>query len=163
MSNPLQICLWFDGNGKEAAEFYCSIFKDSKLKSAMQHRDAEKQGNPNPVGDVLTQEFELNGMKFFALNGGPNFKFNEAVSICISTKDQEETDYYWEKLISGGGQPSACGWLKDKYGLSWQVTPTILPELLKSGDPATAERVMRSMMTMSKIVIADLEAAAKGQ
>jgi len=150
--------LWYDTQAEEAANFYVSIFKNSKILSLMRCGDA----GPGPKGSVLTAEFELEGQKFVALNGGPHFKFTEAVSFQVNCETQEEVDYFWEKLLEGGKE-SQCGWLKDKYGLSWQVTPTILPKLLQDKDPAKANRVMLAMMKMIKIDIATIERAAAGE
>ena len=136
--------LWFDGQAEDAMNFYTSIFQNSKVA-----------GGPNAA-------FELDGVEFIAFNGGPHFKFNEAISLYVDCKSQEEVDYYWEKLMSGGGAPSQCGWLKDKFGVSWQIVPDALPRLLKDPDRAKANRVMQAMMKMKKIVVADLEAAARG-
>lgn len=151
-------CLWFDNEAEEAMNFYTSVFKNSKKGKIEYYGEA----GPRPAGTVLTASFELNGMEFLALNGGPHFKFTEAVSFQIPCDSQEEVDYYWDKLIEGGGQPSQCGWLKDKFGLSWQVFPTILPKLLGDPDRAKANRVMQAMMQMGKIDTAKIEQAAKG-
>ena len=148
--------LWFDNQAEEAMLFYTSIFKNSKAGSVTRYGD----GAPMPKGTVMTASFELEGTQFTALNGGPLFKFTEAVSFWISCTSQEEVDYYWEKLIAGGGQPSQCGWLKDRYGLSWQVVPTVLIELLADKDRAKANRVMQAMLAMKKIDIRKLQEAA---
>jgi predicted 3-demethylubiquinone-9 3-methyltransferase (glyoxalase superfamily) len=147
--------LWFDGRAEEAADFYTSVFKNSKKGAVIRN----PEGAPGPVGQVLTAEWEIEGQKYIGLNGGPMFKFSEAVSLQIQCEDQAEVDYYWNRLLEGG-EESACGWLKDKFGFSWQVTPTILSELLMQPDKAKAERVFQAMMTMRKIDIATLEAAA---
>jgi len=150
--------LWFDNQAEEAMHFYTSIFKNAKVGKVTRYGD----GAPMPKGTVMTASFELEGTEFVALNGGPIFKFTEAVSFNIDCKNQEEVDYYWEKLIAGGGAPSQCGWLKDKFGLSWQVVPTVLHELLGDRDRAKANRVMQAMLAMKKIDIGKLqEAAAK--
>lgn len=139
--------LWFDGNAEEAMNFYVSVFKDSKIK------------NVSRMGDkVFSVTFELNGQEFMGLNGGPHFKFNEAVSFFVKCKDQAEVDYYWEKLTAEGKE-SKCAWLQDKFGLWWQIVPDRLGELLGDKDPAKANRVMQAMLKMNKIIIADLEAA----
>jgi len=148
--------LWFDNQAEEAVKFYASIFKDAKIVSETRW----PEGGPGPVGSVLVVEFELAGQRFQALNGGPQFKFTEAISLVINCEDQEEVDYYWERLLADGGQESQCGWLKDKYGLSWQVQPRVLIELLGDPDKAKAERVMNAMMQMTKIDIAALKKAA---
>ena len=148
--------LWFDTQAEEATNFYTSIFKNSKKISESRYGDS----GPGPKGSVMTTTFELEGQRFVALNAGPQFKFNESVSFMVNCETQAEVDYYWEKLLAGGGAESACGWLKDKFGLSWQITPTILMKLIGDPDKAKADRVMRAMMQMRKIIIADLEKAA---
>ncbi|MCE9563224.1 MAG: VOC family protein [Planctomycetes bacterium] len=141
--------LWFDGNAEEAANYYVSLFPDSKITGI----------TPGPGGTALVVEFQLAGLQFLALNGGPHFKFNEAISLSIDCHSQAEVDEYWEKL-SAGGSKSDCGWLKDKYGLSWQVVPTILPNYLASPDREQAARVMDAMMQMTKLDIKTLQDAA---
>jgi predicted 3-demethylubiquinone-9 3-methyltransferase (glyoxalase superfamily) len=141
MNNPIYPCLWFDGKAKEAAEFYCSVFKDSRILTET----------------PMVVQFELNGSRFMGLNGGPHFKFNEAVSLVVNCENQEEIDYYWEKLTGEGGQESMCGWLKDKYGLSWQIVPANMGKLMT--DPARAQRVMPVLMQMKKLDIRKLEEA----
>jgi predicted 3-demethylubiquinone-9 3-methyltransferase (glyoxalase superfamily) len=149
--------LWFDGRAEEAADFYTSVFKNSKKGAVMRNPG----GAPGQAaGAVLTAEWEIDGVTYVGLNGGPMFNYTEAVSLQIQCKDQEEVDYYWNRLLEGG-EESQCGWLKDKFGFSWQVTPTRLTELMASPDRAKAERVMQAMLKMRKIVIADLEAAAR--
>jgi predicted 3-demethylubiquinone-9 3-methyltransferase (glyoxalase superfamily) len=155
----LTSCLWFDNQAEEAANFYCSVFKDSKIGKIARY----PEGSPGPAGEVMTVEFELNGQKFLGLNGGPHFKFTEAVSFIIDCDGQEEVDYYWDKLLEGGGQPSQCGWLKDKYGLSWQVTPRQLPELMTKGTKEQGERVMQAMLKMSKIDVQKIQDAYDGK
>jgi len=157
----LTTCLWLDDKAQEAAQFYVSIFKDSKIGSIAHYPESAVEVSGRPAGSVMTVEFELEGQKFLGLNGGPQFKFSEAVSFIIDCADQAEVDYYWEKLTEGG-QESVCGWLKDKYGLSWQVTPKQLVELLSSPDKEKANRVMEAMLKMKKIVVADLVSAAEG-
>ena len=156
--------LWFDGQAEDAAKFYVSIFKDSKIGRILRYGEevAKVSASGHPVGSVLTIEFEIEGQKFVALNGGPQFKFNESVSFVINCKTQEEVDYFWEKLTAEGGEESACGWLKDKFGLSWQVTPTVLIDMLHEKDAAKAERVMHAMLQMKKINIKALKAAYEG-
>jgi len=150
-SQPFVTCLWFDTEAEEAANFYTGIFKDSSLGTVHRHTEA----GPGPEGTALLVEFELNGQKFTGLNGGPqHFGFNEAVSFCVTCADQAEVDYYWDGLLAGGGEPSVCGWLKDRFGLCWQIVPANLTELLKH--PAA----MRAMMKMMKFDIVTLEAAA---
>lgn len=141
--------LWFDSNAEEAVNFYISIFKNSRKGKV----------TPGPGGTVLVVTFQLDGQEFIALNGGPQFKFTEAISFSVDCKTQEEVDEFWEKL-SEGGEKSRCGWVKDKYGLSWQIVPSALPELLQDKDPEKAKRVMNAMMQMDKIIIADLKKAA---
>lgn len=141
MSKPLTVCLWFDGRAKEAAEFYCSVFKNSRITHV------------NPM--VVT--FEINGGKFMGLNGGPKFKFDEAASLVVDCDTQEEIDYYWEKLIAGGGNESRCGWLKDKFGFSWQIVPSEMGQLMS--DPARAQRIMEVVMPMNKLDLAKIKEA----
>lgn len=150
--------LWFDNQAEEAVNFYVSVFKNAKAGKVMRCGD----GGPGPKGSVLTASFELEGIEFIALNGGPHFKLNEAVSFVIHCADQVETDYYWDKLVEGGGEHSQCGWLKDRFGLSWQVTPTILLQRMSDPDPAKAGRVAQAMMKMTKIDIAKIEEAYQG-
>jgi predicted 3-demethylubiquinone-9 3-methyltransferase (glyoxalase superfamily) len=149
--------LWFDDQAEEAIAFYLSVFKDAKAGPVMRCGDA----GPGPKGSVLCASFELDGLQIMALNGGPHFKFSEAISLLIHCDTQDEVDYFWERL-GEGGQHSQCGWLKDRYGLSWQVTPDRLLELNMDPDPAKAGRVMTAMMQMTKIDIATLERAAAG-
>jgi predicted 3-demethylubiquinone-9 3-methyltransferase (glyoxalase superfamily) len=147
--------LWFDNQAEEAANFYVSVFKDGKIKQIARYGDA----GPGPKGSVMVVDFEINGQEFTALNGGPTFKLSEAVSFVVHCKTQDEVDYYWEKLSADGGAPNQCGWLKDKYGLSWQITPDVLLELINDPDPAKANRVFSAMLTMGKIDIAKLREA----
>src|SRR5204862_3896659 len=149
--------LWFDNQAEEAMNFYVSVFKNSKVKGMTHYTGEEPSGQK---GSVMTVSFELDGVEFVALNGGPQFKFTEAVSFVVNCETQEEVDYYWEKLTADGGSPGVCSWLKDKYGLSWQVQPRLLIQLLGDPDKAKAERVMNAMMEMDKIDIAALEKAA---
>ncbi|HWZ27709.1 MAG TPA: VOC family protein [Gemmatimonadales bacterium] len=149
--------LWFNDNAEEAMNFYCSVFKNAKVGRVSRYGDA----GPGPKGSVMSATFELEGQEFFALNGGPQFSFTEAVSFFVRCESQAEVDYFWEKLLAGGGKPSQCGWLKDRFGLSWQIVPNRLGELLGDRDPNRAGAAMRAMLKMSKIVIADLENAAK--
>lgn len=146
--------LWFDNNAEEAVHFYTSIFKDSKIDNISHYGES----GPGPAGSVMMANFKLNGQEFYALNGGPEFKFTEAISFFITCEDQAEVDYYWEKL-SEGGEPQQCGWLKDKFGLSWQIVPKQLGELMGDKDPARANRVMQAMLKMVKIDIAGLQKA----
>lgn len=149
--------LWFDSQAEEAANFYVSIFKNSKVGEVSRYGES----GPGPKGSAMTVAFELDGQKFTALNGGPVFKFTEAISLVVNCENQEEIDYFWEKLSSEGGQEVQCGWLKDKYGLSWQIVPTILPELVKSDDPKKSERVMKALMQMKKLDIGKLKEAGE--
>ena len=158
MLHKIKPFLWFDHQAEEAAKYYCSIFKNSRMLEVARY----PEGSPAPAGSVMIASFELEGIQFVALNAGPQFKFSEAISFVVSTDTQEETDYYWTKLTADGGQESACGWLKDKFGLSWQITPKRLIDLLSSQDKAIATRVMQAMLKMHKIDIATLERAAKG-
>ncbi|HXM49253.1 MAG TPA: VOC family protein [Pyrinomonadaceae bacterium] len=153
--------LWYDDKAEEAANFYCSIFKNSKVGSVTRYEGEGAKASGRPAGSVMTVEFELEGRKFVGLNGGPHFKFTEAVSFVINCETQEEVDYFWQKLIADGGAESQCGWLKDKYGLSWQVIPTILPELFQAKDPEKLQRVMKAMLQMKKIDIAKLKQAGE--
>ena len=154
--------LWYNKNAEEAVNFYTSIFKNSKIKDKSYYGEASSKVAEMPKGSLLSIEFELDGNEFLAINGGPAFKFTEAVSFMIDCKNQEEVDYFWDKLTEGG-EESVCGWLKDKYGLSWQVVPTILNEMLKDKDAERAERVMKAMLDMKKIIISDLEKAYGGE
>jgi len=146
--------LWFETQAEEAANFYVSVFKNSRVITLARYGDA----GPGPKGSVMTVEFELDGERFVGLNGGPNFKFTEAVSFVVNCKDQEEVDHFWEKLTAGGKEVQ-CGWLKDKYGLSWQIVPTVAIEYLKDKDPEKSQRVMAAIMKMVKIDIATLKQA----
>jgi predicted 3-demethylubiquinone-9 3-methyltransferase (glyoxalase superfamily) len=148
-------CLWFDTEGEDAATFYTSVFPNSKILDIARFGSA----GPRPEGTVMTVSFELDGQEFIALNGGPEFTFSEAISFQVSCKNQDEVDAYWSKL-SDGGEEGPCGWLKDKFGLSWQIVPTVLPELLADPDQAKAQRVMAAMLKMKKIEIDALERAA---
>ncbi|MFO1043221.1 MAG: VOC family protein [Planctomycetaceae bacterium] len=149
--------LWYDNKAEEAAEFYCSLFPDSRIISVSRF----PEGSPAPAGTAMTVEFELAGIRFVALNGGPVFQFTEAISLTVDCEDQQEVDRLWDKLTDGG-TPSHCGWLKDRYGLSWQIIPGILPRLLSNPDAAVAQRVMTAMLQMAKIDIATLQQAANG-
>ena len=147
--------LWFDGKAEEAIKLYTSVFKNSKIVNISYWAE----GSPFPKGQVMNGVFELDGQRFYAFDAGPQFKFTEAISFFVNCETQEEIDYFWNKLTAGGGQESMCGWLKDKFGLSWQIVPPVLGELLGDKDPAKAGRVMQAMMKMKKIIIADLKKA----
>jgi len=149
--------LWFDNNAEQAMEFYTAIFKHSRILSVSRYSEA----GPGPAGGVMVGAFELEGQRFLALNGGPRFKFSEAISLVIDCETQEEIDYFWEKL-SAGGQTQACGWLKDKFGLSWQVVPSSLSDLMQDKDPQKSKRVMEAVLQMVKLDIARLQAAHAG-
>jgi len=153
-------CLWFDSNAEEAVNFYSSIFKNSKIGNISRYGEAGYEIHRKPAGTVLTIEFELNGQAFTALNGGPMFKFNEAISFQVSCESQEEVDYYWEKLSEGGDKKAQqCGWLKDKYGLSWQIVPTVLGKMLQDKDAKKSESVMKALLQMKKLDIKTLKQA----
>ena len=154
--------LWFDDNAEEAVKFYTSIFKNSKIGKIARYDEAGEKAAGRPKGSVMTVEFELEGQEFIALNGGPIFKFTEAISFVVNCETQEEVDYYWEKL-SQGGKEVQCGWLKDKHGLSWQIVPTVLGELLSDKDAAKSQRVMQAMLKMVKLDVKKLKQAAKGK
>jgi predicted 3-demethylubiquinone-9 3-methyltransferase (glyoxalase superfamily) len=157
-------CLWFDSNAEEAVKFYTSIFKKSKIGKISRYTEEGYEIHGKPAGTVLTIEFELNGQTFTALNGGPVFKFNEAISFQVHCKSQKEVDYYWEKLSKGGdAKAQQCGWLKDKYGVSWQVVPTVLAEMLQDKDPEKSNRVMKALLQMKKLDIKRLKQAYKEQ
>ncbi len=150
--------LWFDGQAEAAAQFYVSIFPNSKITAATRYGEA----GPGPKGSVMTIGFELDGLPFTGLNGGPVFKFTEAISLVVHCETQAEVDHYWERLTADGGKPNQCAWLKDKFGVSWQIVPAALIELLQDEDPARSARVMQAMMQMTKIDIARLQAARAG-
>jgi predicted 3-demethylubiquinone-9 3-methyltransferase (glyoxalase superfamily) len=150
--------LWFDSEAEQAAKFYVGIFKNSKIGKITHYGE----DGPRPKGSVMTAEFTLDRVDFVALNGGPQFKFTEAISFSVNCETQDEIDYFWEKLSADGGSTGRCGWLKDKFGLSWQVNPVFLGDMLVDPDAGKANRVMKAMMEMDKIDIAALEKAAKG-
>ncbi|HMK59477.1 MAG TPA: VOC family protein [Nitrososphaeraceae archaeon] len=153
-------CLWFDDQGEEAAKFYTSIFKDSKIGDVTRYGKEGYEIHGREEGTVMTVEFEIEGQKFLALNGGPIFKFNEAISFQVYCETQEEVDYYWEKLSEGGDEKAQqCGWLKDKYGVSWQIVPTILIKMLKDNDSEKSQKVMKAMLQMHKLDISTLKKA----
>lgn len=155
MIKPIAPCLWFDGKAEEAAAFYCSLFKNSRIT----HVDRFTDDAPDPDGPVIFLEFEINGQNFWAINGGPMFTFSEAVSFGIECEDQAEIDLYYDTLLADGGEEMACGWVKDKFGLSWQIVPTRLNEMLRGPDRVRGGQAMRKMLQMKKLNIAELEAA----
>ncbi|MET9324247.1 VOC family protein [Streptomyces sp. NPDC003038] len=157
-SKGFTTCLWFDGNAEAAADFYLSVFKDGRIGRIGRYTEA----GPGPAGEVMVVEFEINGQKFVGLNGGPQFAFTEAVSFQIHCADQAEADHYWEALTEDGGQEVACGWLKDKFGLSWQVIPTEAIDLISDPDPERATRASAAMLKMKKLNVAELRRAAAG-
>ena len=163
MNAKISPCLWFDHQAEDAARFYTGIFKDSKITAISRYPDAGQEIHGKPPGSVLTVAFELNGQPFTALNGGPNFKFTEAVSFEIECATQDEVDYFWERL-SAGGDPEAqqCGWLKDKFGLSWQVVPKGMAEMLNDPDAAKSRRAFEAMLQMKKLDLAALQRAFAG-
>jgi predicted 3-demethylubiquinone-9 3-methyltransferase (glyoxalase superfamily) len=154
--------LWYDDKAEEAANFYVSVFKNSKVGSITRYEKEGAKASGRPEGTAMTVNFQLEGQEFVALNAGPHFKFTEAISFVVNCETQEEVDYFWEKLSAGGAE-SQCGWLKDKYGLSWQVVPTILVELFQDKDASKSQRVMKAMLQMKKLDIATLKQAADGQ
>lgn len=160
----LSISLWFDGQAEEAANYYVSIFKtDSRIDRTLRYTDVGKEIHGHEAGSVLTVEFHIGNMNFVALNGGPDFKFNESLSIVVDCKSQEEIDYYWESLGAGGDEKAReCGWLKDKFGLSWQIVPVELNEMLEQENSEEAKRVMAAMLKMKKLDIAELKKAYEG-
>ena len=163
-SQSIVPCLWFDTQAEEAARFYTGIFKNSKIGTITRYSEAGHEAHGRAAGSVMTVEFELNGQTFTALNGGPHFKFNEAISFQIMCKNQEEVDHHWNKL-SQGGDPNAqqCGWLKDKYGLSWQVVPRVLLDMMTDPEQEKRDRAMEAMLQMKKLDIAELERAFEGE
>ncbi len=155
--NRITPCLWFDTQGEEAANFYTSIFDNSRIVQVSHYNDA----GPRPAGMVLMVDFVLDGQSFLALNGGPEFTFDEAISFQVNCESQEEVDEFWDKLTDGG-EEGPCGWLKDKFGVSWQIVPTVLDELVRDPDPERSQRAMKAMMGMTKFDIAELQRAADG-
>ena len=160
-SQKINPCLWFDTEAEDAARFYCSIFKNSKIGKVSRYVDEGQEIHGKPAGSVMAVEFELEGQKFAALNGGPQFKFDEAISFQIACENQQEVDYFWSKLTEGGKE-IACGWLKDKFGLSWQVVPTVLYAMLVDPDHAKVKRVTNAFLHMKKFDIAALKRAFDG-
>jgi predicted 3-demethylubiquinone-9 3-methyltransferase (glyoxalase superfamily) len=158
MSEKITTCLWFDTEGEAAAEFYCKLIPNSRVTGVERYGEA----GPRPAGTAMTVSFELDGRPFVALNGGPDYSFNEAVSFQVSCEDQDEVDHYWSTLTADGGQEGPCGWCKDRWGLSWQIVPKALPALLGDPDPDRAQRAMKAMLGMGKLDVAALQAAADG-
>ncbi|SRR5439155_25545556 len=157
-------CLWFDNQAEEAVNFYASIFKNSKTGNITRYGEEGYEIHNMPAGTVMTVEFQLEGQDFVALNGGPVFKFNEAISLQVHCKTQEEVDHYWEKLTKDGDKKAQqCGWLKDKYGVSWQIVPTVLPQMLQDKDPEKSQRVMKALLQMHKLDIKTLKQAYEQQ
>jgi predicted 3-demethylubiquinone-9 3-methyltransferase (glyoxalase superfamily) len=155
--------LWFDTQGEDAAMYYTSIFNNSKIRRITRYGNEGYELHGRPEGTVMTVEFQLEGQEFVALNGGPQYKFTEAISFIVNCETQEEVDYYWEKLSEGGDERAqVCGWLKDKYGVSWQIIPTALTEMLRDPDPEKSERVMKAMLQMKKMDIKSLKQAFEG-
>jgi len=155
-------CLWFENQAEEAARFYTSLFKNSKITGITHYPPSASAASGRPAGSVMTVNFELNGQEFMGLNGGPEFKFTEAISLTVRCKNQEEIDEFWDNL-SRGGTPSVCGWLKDKYGLSWQIGPASMDKMIQDKDPEKSERVMAALMKMKKLGLKALEDAYEGK
>ena len=161
VTQRISVCLWFDHRAEEAVNFYVSIFKNSRIGSVARYDDEGAKASGRPTGSVMTVAFELDGQAFVALNGGPLFKFTEAMSLVVNCETQNEVDHFWEKL-SAGGQEVQCGWLKDRFGVSWQIVPTVLPDMLRDKDSEKAKRVMTAMLKMKKISIEGLKKASMG-
>jgi predicted 3-demethylubiquinone-9 3-methyltransferase (glyoxalase superfamily) len=155
--------LWFNNNAEAAAKFYTSIFKKSRLGTIARYDEAGEKVSGQPAGSVMTVDFQIEGQDFIALNGGPIFKFNESISFVVNCKTQKEVDYYWKKLTAGGGKEVQCGWLKDKFGVSWQIVPVELNKLMRTKDAAKSKRVMEAMLKMVKLDIKKLKAAYAGK
>ena len=162
IAHKITPCLWFDDQAEEAAHFYTSIFKDSKITNVSRHGEAGKEIHGKRPGSAMMVAFELAGQSFTALNGGPQFKFSEAVSLIVSCESQAEVDYFWARLSEGGAE-GQCGWLKDRFSFSWQIVPAALPEVMTDPDPARSQRAMQAMFKMKKLDIAALERAAAGK
>ncbi|MZE76230.1 VOC family protein [Streptomyces xinghaiensis] len=151
-------CLWFDGRAEEAAQYYTSVFEDGRIGKTSRYTEA----GPGPAGSVVTVDFEINGQKFVALNGGPEFSFTEAISFQITCENQAEVDHYWDRLTEGGGQEVQCGWVKDRFGVSWQIVPAVLLDMVGDPDPEKAKRATEAMLGMKKLDIAELRKAYEG-
>jgi predicted 3-demethylubiquinone-9 3-methyltransferase (glyoxalase superfamily) len=158
----ISVCLWFDDQAEEAANFYVSVFKNAKIGEIARYDEESAKAAGKPRGSVMTVAFQLDGQEFVALNGGPMFKFTEAISLVVNCETQNEVDSFWTKL-SAGGHEVQCGWLKDRFGVSWQIVPTVLPEMLRDKDPDKSRRVMAAMLKMTKIDIATLKKAYEGR
>ncbi|HEX6124680.1 MAG TPA: VOC family protein [Pyrinomonadaceae bacterium] len=163
MTQKITPCLWFDGNAQDAARFYASIFEKSEIGKTSKYDEPSSEISGQPEGSVMAVEFEIAGQKFVGLNGGPQFRFNEAISFVIDCKDQQEVDYYWSRLTADGGQESQCGWLKDKFGLSWQVVPRVMNKLIGGPDADGSKRAMEAMLKMKKLDIQKLQDAYDGK
>ncbi|HUR98445.1 MAG TPA: VOC family protein [Pyrinomonadaceae bacterium] len=163
MKQKITPFLWFDNNAEEAVAFYTSVFKESNVGAESNYNEASSEVSGQPKGSVMVLDFEIAGQKFIALNGGPHFKFTEAVSFVVDCRDQEEIDYYWSRLTADGGQESQCGWLKDKFGLSWQIVPSALTQLVGGTDRERARRATEAMMKMKKLDIQKLQDAYDGK
>jgi predicted 3-demethylubiquinone-9 3-methyltransferase (glyoxalase superfamily) len=163
MAQKITPFLWFDNQAEEAAAFYTSIFNDARIGSSADYEEEAAAKVGKSKGSVMVANFEIAGQRFIALNGGPKFKFNESISFVIDCKDQEEVDYYWSRLTADGGEESMCGWLKDKFGLSWQVVPSVLGELIGGSDKEGAQRTMHAMLQMQKLDIQKLKDAYEGK
>lgn len=163
MKQKITPFLWYDNQAEEAAAFYQSVFKNSLGGDRSTYDEASSDVSGQPKGSVMVVDFEIAGQKFIALNGGPQFKFNEAVSFVVDCKDQAEIDYFWSRLTAGGGQESQCGWLKDKFGLSWQIVPSVLSGLVGGPDPAGSKRAMEAMLKMKKLDVEKLQKAYDGK
>lgn len=161
-TRPFTFCLWFDTQAEEAARFYTAIFPDGKVGQVQRYGKEGFEFHQRPEGSVMTVDFEANGLRFQALNGGPDFKFNESMSLVVTCDTQKEIDYFWERLTAQGGKEVQCGWLQDRFGLSWQVVPSLFQELLNSPNQAGASRAMEAMFTMKKFDIAKLKQAFEG-
>ena len=161
MQGNITPCLWFDDQGEQAAQFYCAIFKNSRVGAVSRYPEAGQEVHGKKPGSAMTVEFEINGQRFTALNGGPHFKFSEAISFQVMCETQDEIDYYWQQLSAGGAE-SQCGWVKDRFGLSWQIVPTIMADLFTNSDPAKAQRAMSAMLQMKKLDIEKLKRAHAG-
>jgi predicted 3-demethylubiquinone-9 3-methyltransferase (glyoxalase superfamily) len=162
LAGPITPCLWFDAQAEDAAKFYCGIFERARITHVARFPDTGKEVHGKDAGTVMTVAFEIDGQAFLALTGGPEFRFDEAISLILYCESQKEVDYFWTKLTEGGGRESACGWLKDRFGLSWQVTPAALPKMMTDPDAKKTVRVMDAFMKMKKLDVATIEQAYAG-